>query len=332
MKFLDEAKIYLKAGDGGDGCLSFRREKFIEFGGPDGGAGGAGGSIYALAVKDVNTLIDYRYQQHFKAKKGGNGAGQNKTGKAADDIILRVPVGTQILDDDKFTEIADLTTEGQLVLLVQGGKGGLGNSYFKSSTNQAPRKFQYGAPGEERWVWLKLKLIADVGLVGLPNAGKSTFISAVTNAKAKAENYPFSTLVPLLGMIKFDDKEVVIADIPGLIEDAHLGKGLGDRFLAHVERCSVIIHMVDCSSDDPWHDYQVIRGELAKYDNTLYKKPEVVVLNKIDIVDPERIAEVRKIFSDNTDRDVFLISAATKQGCSELTNHLATFVNKVDEW
>lgn len=332
MKFLDEAKIYLKAGDGGDGCLSFRREKFIEFGGPDGGAGGAGGSIYALAVKDVNTLIDYRYQQHFKAKKGGNGAGQNKTGKAADDIILRVPVGTQILDDDKFTEIADLTTEGQLVLLVQGGKGGLGNSYFKSSTNQAPRKFQYGAPGEERWVWLKLKLIADVGLVGLPNAGKSTFISAVTNAKAKAENYPFSTLVPQLGMIKFDDKEVVIADIPGLIEDAHLGKGLGDRFLAHVERCSVIIHMVDCSSDDPWHDYQVIRGELAKYDNTLYKKPEVVVLNKIDIVEPEQIAEVRKIFSDNTDRDVFLISAATKQGCGELTNHLATFVNKVDEW
>lgn len=332
MKFLDEAKIYLKAGDGGDGCLSFRREKFIEFGGPDGGAGGAGGSIYALAVKDVNTLIDYRYQQHFKAKKGCNGAGQNKTGKAADDIILRVPVGTQILDDDKFTEIADLTTEGQLVLLVQGGKGGLGNSYFKSSTNQAPRKFQYGAPGEERWVWLKLKLIADVGLLGLPNAGKSTFISAVTNAKAKAENYPFSTLVPQLGLIKFDDKEVVIADIPGLIEDAHLGKGLGDRFLAHVERCSVIIHMVDCSTDDPWHDYQVIRGELAKYDNTLYKKPEVVVLNKIDIVEPERIAEVRKIFSDNTDRDVFLISAATKQGCGELTNHLATFVNKVDEW
>lgn len=332
MKFLDEAKIYLKAGDGGDGCLSFRREKFIEFGGPDGGAGGAGGSIYALAVKDVNTLIDYRYQQHFKAKKGGNGAGQNKTGKAADDIILRVPVGTQILDDDKFTEIADLTTEGQLVLLVQGGKGGLGNSYFKSSTNQAPRKFQYGAPGEERWVWLKLKLIADVGLLGLPNAGKSTFISAVTNAKAKAENYPFSTLVPQLGLKKFDDKEVVIADIPGLIEDAHLGKGLGDRFLAHVERCSVIIHMVDCSTDDPWHDYQVIRGELAKYDNTLYKKPEVVVLNKIDIVEPERIAEVRKIFSDNTDRDVFLISAATKQGCGELTNHLATFVNKVDEW
>ena len=196
MKFLDEAKIYLKAGDGGDGCVSFRREKFIEFGGPDGGAGGRGGSIYAIAVNNVNTLIDYRYKQHFKAKKGGNGAGQNKTGKAADDIILKVPVGTQILDDDKFTEIADLTEEGQTVLLAEGGKGGLGNSHFKTSTNQAPRKFQKGAEGAERWIWLKLKIIADIGLVGLPNAGKSTFISAVTNAKAKIEDYPFTTLNP----------------------------------------------------------------------------------------------------------------------------------------
>ena len=332
MKFLDEAKIYLKAGDGGDGCLSFRREKFIEFGGPDGGAGGAGGSIYALAVKDVNTLIDYRYQQHFKAKKGGNGAGQNKTGKAAEDIVLKVPVGTQILDDDKFTEIADLTEEGQLVLLVQGGKGGLGNFYFKSSTNQAPRKFQYGEPGEERWVWLKLKLIADIGLVGLPNAGKSTFISAVTNAKAKIDDYPFSTLTPQLGMIKFDDKELVIADIPGLIEDAHLGKGLGDRFLAHVERCSAILHIVDIAREDPFRDYETIRNELEKYDNTLYKKSEIIALNKSDLVDPQQLKKIKEEFETKTKNKVFIISAATREGCQELVNCLATFVNKIDEW
>ena len=332
MKFLDEAKIYLKAGDGGDGCLSFRREKFIEFGGPDGGAGGNGGSIYALAVNDVNTLIDYRYQQHFKAKKGGNGSGQNKTGKTADDIILKVPVGTQILDDDKFTEIADLTEEGQLILLAQGGRGGLGNSSFKSSTNQAPRKFQYGEPGEERWIWLKLKLIADIGLVGLPNAGKSTFISAVTNAKAKVDDYPFSTLTPQLGMIKFDDKELVIADIPGLIEDAHLGKGLGDKFLAHVERCSAILHIVDVSTEDPLNDYKTIRGELEKYDNTLYKKPEIIALNKSDIVELSRIERLREEFEKESDTEVFVMSAATKQGCNEVINRLAAFKKSSEEW
>ncbi len=332
MKFLDEAKIYLKAGDGGNGCLSFRREKFIEFGGPDGGAGGNGGSIYALAVNDVNTLIDYRYQQHFKAKKGGNGSGQNKTGKAADDIILKVPVGTQILDDDKFTEIADLTEEGQLILLAQGGRGGLGNSSFKSSTNQAPRKFQYGEPGEERWIWLKLKLIADIGLVGLPNAGKSTFISAVTNAKAKVDDYPFSTLTPQLGMIKFDDKELVIADIPGLIEDAHLGKGLGDKFLAHVERCSAILHIVDVSTEDPLNDYKTIRGELEKYDNTLYKKPEIIALNKSDIVELSRIERLREEFEKESDTEVFVMSAATKQGCNEVINRLAAFKKSSEEW
>lgn len=332
MKFLDEAKIYLKAGDGGDGCLSFRREKFIEFGGPDGGAGGNGGSIYAVAVRDVNTLIDYRYQQHFKAKKGGNGSGQNKTGRAAEDIILKVPVGTQILDDDKFTEIADLTEEGQIILLAQGGRGGLGNSYFKSSTNQAPRKFQTGAPGEEKWIWLKLKLIADIGLVGLPNAGKSTFISAVTNAKAKIDDYPFSTLTPQLGMIRFDDKEVIIADIPGLIEDAHLGKGLGDRFLAHVERCSVILHLVDVSREDPLNDYQTIRGELEKYDNTLYKKPEVVALNKVDLADGDYISEMQKLFEDRLNRKVFTISASTQQGCRDLVNYIASFIDKREEW
>lgn len=329
MKFLDEAKIYLKAGDGGDGCLSFRREKFIEFGGPDGGAGGNGGSIYALAVKNVNTLIDYRYQQHFKAKKGGNGAGQNKTGKAADDIILKVPVGTQILDDDKFTEIADLTQEGQKILLVKGGKGGLGNYYFKSSTNQAPRKIQKGELGEERWIWLKLKLIADIGLVGLPNAGKSSFISAVTNLKAKVKDYPFSTLTPQLGIIKFDDKEVVIADIPGLIEDAHLGKGLGDRFLAHVERCSVIFHIIDISSEDPYKNYLIIRNELEKYNNTLYKKPEIIILNKVDLVSDDVIENVKKQFKDK----VFLTSAIINKGCKEPVNYSLSFINKpVEVW
>lgn len=328
MKFLDEAKIYLKAGDGGDGCLSFRREKFIEFGGPDGGAGGAGGSIYALAVKNVNTLIDYRYKQHFKAKKGENGAGQNKTGKSSEDIILKVPVGTQILDDDKFTEIADLIEEGQIVLLAQGGRGGLGNSYFKSSTNQAPRKFQYGEPGEERWVWLKLKLIADIGLVGLPNAGKSTFISAVTNAKAKVEDYPFSTLTPQLGVIKFSDKELVIADIPGLIEGAHLGKGLGDRFLAHVERCEVIIHIIDASTEDPLSNYKLVRNEIEMYGRSLYKKPEVVALNKADIVELGKLNELIKRFKKHHIKNIFAISARTRQGCHELTNHLAQYMQQ----
>ncbi len=332
MKFLDEAKIYLKAGDGGDGCVSFRREKFIEFGGPDGGAGGRGGSIYAIAVNNVNTLIDYRYKQHFKAKKGGNGAGQNKTGKAADDIILKVPVGTQILDDDKFTEIADLTEEGQTVLLAEGGKGGLGNSHFKTSTNQAPRKFQKGEEGAERWIWLKLKIIADIGLVGLPNAGKSTFISAVTNAKAKIENYPFTTLNPQLGMIKFDDKEVVMADIPGLIEDAHLGKGLGDRFLAHVERCSVILHIIDASSDDPIKNYKIIRNEIEKYNNSLYKKPEIIALNKIDITPDEYITDLTKEFSTITKNRVFAISAATHKNCEALVNYAVSFVNKENDW
>ena len=322
MKFLDEAKIYLKAGDGGDGCLSFRREKFIEFGGPDGGAGGSGGSIFALAVRDINTLIDYRYTQHFKARKGGNGAGQNRTGKSSDDIILKVPVGTQILDEDKYTEIADLTNDGDKVLLVKGGRGGLGNSYFKTSTNQAPRKFQYGELGEERWVWLKLKLIADIGLVGMPNAGKSTFISAVTNVKAKIEAYPFSTLTPQLGMIKFYDKELVIADIPGLIEGAHFGKGLGDKFLAHVERCSVILHIVDASQEDPWSNYKTIRAELEKYDGKLYRKPEIIALNKTDICDPILLNNMKTRFENETHKEVYTISAATRTGCDEIVNGL----------
>lgn len=334
MKFLDEAKIYVKAGDGGDGCLSFRREKFIEFGGPDGGMGGHGGSVYAVAVKNVNTLIDYRYQQHFKAKKGGNGEGQNKTGRSSDDIILKVPVGTQILDEDKITEIADMTEEGQVVLLAEGGKGGLGNAHFKSSITQAPRRTTLGIPGEERWVWLKLKLIADIGLVGMPNAGKSSFIRAVTNADAKVGDYPFTTIKPQLGVISFHDKEIVIADIPGLIEDAHMGKGLGDRFLAHVERCSVLLHIVDISTENPIENYKIIRNEIDVYNNTMYKKPEIVVLNKIDLLPPSDLKKISIEFEKYTKNRIYTISAINREGCKNVVNYASTFLLDKDngEW
>lgn len=335
MKFLDEAKVYIKAGDGGDGCLSFRREKFVEFGGPDGGMGGNGGSVYALAVKNVNTLIDYRYQQHFKVKKGGNGEGQNKTGHSSEDIILKVPVGTQILDEDKVTEIADMTEEGQSVLLVEGGKGGLGNAHFKSSITQAPRRTTLGYPGEERWIWLKLKLIADIGLVGMPNAGKSSFIRTVTNAKAKVGNYPFTTLRPQLGVISFHDKEIVVADIPGIIEDAHMGKGLGDRFLAHIERCSVILHLVDVSADNPLENYKLIRNELDIYNNSMYMKPEIIVLNKCDLLQLSDIEKIVEKFRGNIKGEVHAISALNREACREVVNHAATFVKSNytnDEW
>ncbi len=328
MKFLDEAKIYIKAGDGGEGCLSFRREKFIEFGGPDGGDGGRGGSIYAIAVNDVNTLIDYRYQQHFKAKKGGNGAGQNKTGKSGEDIILKIPVGTLILDEDKITEIADMTEPGQKVLLVKGGTGGLGNSHFKTSLNQAPRKTTPGTIGEERWIWLKLKLIADIGLVGMPNAGKSSFIRAVTNAKAKTGDYPFTTIKPQLGMVKLYDKEIIIADIPGIIEDAHIGKGLGDRFLAHIERCAVLLHIIDISADDPLENYLKIRNEINVYNNIMHLKPEIIVLNKCDVVDQNVVNETVGKFQKYSTAKIFTISALQHQGCDEVITYASKFVDK----
>ncbi|MDR1333556.1 MAG: GTPase ObgE [Holosporales bacterium] len=326
MRFLDEAKIYIKAGDGGNGALSFRREKFIEFGGPDGGAGGAGGSIYVVAVSGINTLIDYRYKQHFKAKRGANGAGQNKTGKSSDDVFLKIPVGTQILADDKITEIADLTKDGETVLLACGGRGGLGNAYFKTSTNRAPRKFQTGTPGEERWIWLKLKLIADVGLVGLPNAGKSSFIASVTNAKARVENYPFTTLIPQLGTVKLGNREIVIADIPGLIENAHLGKGLGDKFLAHLERCRTLVHIVDISSDDPRESYLTVRKELRCYSPSLSIKPEIVVLNKIDLVDFDTIARWQNELLEAGAPVVLAMSTATRVGCNDVVTKAASNV------
>lgn len=318
MKFLDRAKIFLKAGDGGDGCLSFRREKFIEFGGPDGGDGGKGGDVIVKGVKDVNTLIDYRYNQHFRAKRGENGMGSNKYGAGGDDLILKVPVGTEVLFEDGETVIVDITEEGQTFVIAKGGEGGRGNNKFKSSTNQAPRRADKGEAGEELWVWLQLKLIADVGLIGLPNAGKSTFLSVTTRAKPKIADYPFTTLIPQLGVIRFDSEEFIIADIPGLIEGAHCGRGLGDRFLAHVERCSSLIHLVDITQENPLEAYKILRNELCSYSNEMGKKTEIVVLNKIDAIDEKEARKIKRKFEKSINNQVFLISAATNSGISEV--------------
>ncbi len=293
MKFLDQCKIYLRSGDGGAGCCSFRREKYIEFGGPDGGNGGRGGDIIFECVDGLNTLIDYRYQQHFKARKGDHGQGRQKTGADAEDIILKVPAGTQVIDDETGDVLLDMIKPGQRQRLLKGGDGGFGNLHFKSSTNRAPRRFDQGWPGEERWVWLRLKLIADAGLVGLPNAGKSTFLAAVSRAKPKIADYPFTTLVPQLGVVRLggekDAREFVVADLPGLIEGAHEGTGLGDRFLGHVERCNVVLHLVDGTEEDPVASYKTIRKELKAYGAGLAEKPEVVGLNKIDALDADAI-------------------------------------------
>jgi len=295
MKFLDEAKIFVKSGDGGAGCVSFRREKFIEFGGPDGGDGGRGGDIVVEAVPNLNTLIDYRYAQHFKARRGYHGSGANRTGPSGPTITLKVPVGTQILDEHKENVLFDMVTPGQTVVLCKGGDGGFGNAHYKTSTNQAPRQKGEGWPGEERWVWIRLKLIADAGLVGLPNAGKSTFLAAVSRAKPKIADYPFTTLKPQLGVVRADNREFVLADIPGLIEGAHEGAGLGDRFLGHVERCGVLIHLVDGTQDDVAGAYKTVRRELVAYGAGLEEKREIVALNKCDALTEEDIAEKVKI-------------------------------------
>jgi GTP-binding protein len=318
MKFLDEAKIHLKAGDGGNGVVAFRREKFIEFGGPDGGNGGRGGDIIAEAVEGLNTLIDYRYAQHFRARKGGDGAGADRTGADAEDVVLKVPVGTVILADDKKTVLADLTRPGQRVVLCRGGDGGFGNAHFKSSTNRAPRKATPGWPGEERSVWLRLKLIADAGLVGLPNAGKSTFLAAVSAAKPKIADYPFTTLHPQLGVVRLSaSEEFVLADIPGLIEGAHEGAGLGDRFLGHIERCAVLLHLVDGSQPDPAKAYRTVRAELAGYGGGLNEKPEIVALNKADAMTPQARASRLKALQRAAGRPVLLISGATGEGVAD---------------
>jgi len=319
MKFLDQAKVYLRSGDGGAGCLSFRREKFIEFGGPDGGNGGRGGDVVVEAVDGLNTLIDYRYQQHFKAKIGGHGMGRDRSGAAGADIVLRVPVGTQVLDEDRETVLADLVQAGQREILCRGGDGGFGNAHFKTSTNRAPRHTIPGWPGEERWVWLRLKLIADAGLVGLPNAGKSTFLAASSRARPKIANYPFTTLSPNLGVVRLTaDSEFVLADIPGLIEGAHEGQGLGDRFLGHVERTRVLLHLVDGTQDDVVGAYHIIRGELEAYGAGLAEKPERVVLNKIDDLTDQEIADKSAALSEAAGQPVALVSAAGGIGVEPL--------------
>jgi GTP-binding protein len=320
MKFLDEAKIFLKSGDGGNGCVAFRREKFIEFGGPSGGDGGRGGDVWIEAVDGLNTLIDYRYQQHFKADRGHHGMGSDRFGAAGADSVLRVPAGTQVLDEDKETILADMVEIGQRVRLLKGGDGGFGNHHFKTSTNRAPRRSDPGWPGEERWIWLRLKLIADAGLVGLPNAGKSTFLAATTAAKPKIADYPFTTLHPNLGVVRSDDHEFVLADIPGLIEGAHEGAGLGDRFLGHVERCGVLLHLVDGTQDDVAEAYRVVREELKAYGGGLAGKPEIVGLNKIDALDKETLALRQKALKAAAGRKAKLVtlSGATGGGVQDV--------------
>lgn len=315
MKFLDQAKIWVKAGDGGNGCVAFRREKFIEFGGPWGGDGGKGGDVIVEAVPNLNTLIDYRYAQHFKAERGEDGKGKEMTGRSGKDLVLKVPVGTEILADDRETVLADLTEAGQRITLCRGGKGGFGNTHYKSSTNRAPRRADPGEPGEERWLWLRLKLIADAGLVGLPNAGKSTFLAATSAARPKIADYPFTTLHPQLGVVRLgDDTEFVLADIPGLIEGAHEGAGLGDRFLGHVERCRVLLHLVDGTLESPTRAYRTVREELVAYGGGLADKPEIVALNKIDAVEPRALAARQRALAKAAGRPVLLVSGATGKG------------------
>lgn len=315
MKFLDQAKIFVKSGDGGAGCVSFRREKYIEFGGPNGGDGGKGGSIYFEAVANLNTLIDFRYTQHFKAKKGQNGMGSDKNGSKAPDIVIKVPVGTEIVAEDGETVLADMVKPGQTYLAAKGGDGGRGNTTFKSSTNQAPRYAEPGWPGEEKWLWLRLKIIADVGLIGMPNAGKSTFLTAVTKARPKIADYPFTTLHPNLGVAWVDGYEMVLADIPGLIEGAHEGIGLGDRFLKHIERCEVFLHLIDITSEDVVKAYRDIRKELELYDRGLVQKPEVVALNKCDALPEEETAAKVRELETAIGKKVYPISAIDQKGC-----------------
>jgi GTPase len=318
MRFLDSAKVFIKSGDGGNGCVSFRREKFIEYGGPNGGDGGRGGDVVAVADESLNTLIDFRYHQHFKAKRGMSGAGQNRTGASGDSIVLTLPVGTQILAEDGETLIADLTEPGQRIVLAKGGDGGFGNARFKTSTNRAPRRADPGWPGEEHWIWLKLKLLADAGLTGLPNAGKSTFLAAVSRARPKIADYPFTTLEPKLGTVVMDDTSFVIADIPGLIEGASEGVGLGDRFLGHIERCATLIHLVDGTAEAPEEAYRIVRDELAAYGHGLAEKPEILCLNKCDALTPEVMAERQARLEETSGGQVHCISGAAKQGIDNI--------------
>ena len=327
MKFLDQVKIYVKAGNGGNGSPSFRREKFIEYGGPDGGDGGKGGSILLRSERNLNTLIDYRFQQHHKAERGENGSGQNRTGRGGDDLFLKVPIGTQVFEEDNKTLIYDFKKEGDEFVVANGGKGGLGNTRFKSSTNRAPKKFTKGAIGEEYTIWLQLKTIADVGIVGLPNAGKSSLLAAITNANPKIANYKFTTLNPNLGVANYDDKEITLADIPGLIEGAHEGIGLGIKFLKHVERCKTLIHLIDITNQDLENTYQQVKNELGSYSKELLKKKEIIVLNKSDLLDESEVKEIMKNFPKNKDSEVMTLSTLEKDSISKIKAKLLSYVS-----
>ncbi len=330
MKFLDLAKIYIKAGDGGDGCIGFRREKFIEFGGPDGGDGGKGGDVWVECVQNLNTLIDYRYQQHFKAERGVNGMGRNRAGANGKDVIIKVPPGTEVLAEDQETVIADLVNPGDRFRIARGGNGGFGNAHFKSATNQAPRHANPGLPGEEFTIWLRLKLIADAGLVGLPNAGKSTFLATVSAAKPKIADYPFTTLHPNLGVVRVGSSDFVLADIPGLIEGAHEGAGLGDRFLGHVERCRVLLHLVDATSENVAEDYRVVRRELKAYSPELAKKKEIVALSKCDALDDATLVERFEALKKAARKKPMTLSAVSGQGVKDALFALVREIEKKD--
>ena len=327
MKFLDQVKIYIKAGNGGDGSPSFRREKYIEFGGPDGGDGGKGGSIILKSEQNLNTLIDFRYQQHHKAQRGSNGSGQNKTGKSGNDLILKVPLGTQVFEEDNKTLLYDFTKMGEKFIAAIGGKGGLGNTRFKSSTNRAPRKYTKGSLGEEFTVWLQLKTIADIGIIGLPNAGKSSLLAAITNANPKIANYQFTTLNPNLGIASYDNKEITIADIPGLVKGAHEGVGLGIQFLKHVERCKTLLHLIDITNGDIKKSYEQVKNELKNYSSELTKKKELIVLNKVDLIDNNTVKEIVKNFTKNKKNEVMTLSTFEKNSISKIKAKLISYVS-----
>ncbi|MAP24777.1 MAG: GTPase ObgE [Rickettsiales bacterium] len=328
MQFLDEAKVYVQSGAGGDGCVSFRREKFIEFGGPDGGDGGRGGDIIFKTVQGLNTLIDFRYQQHFKAERGQNGAGRQRTGRSGKDLILEVPIGTQVIADDKKTLLLDLDKPDMEVVLLKGGHGGKGNIHFKSSVQQAPRRATSGEAFQSMWVWLRLKLIADVGIIGLPNAGKSTFLRTVSGAKPKVADYPFTTLHPQLGVVRMNYDEFVIADIPGLIEGAHQGVGLGTRFLGHIERCRVLLHVIDASAEDVVQSYQTIRHEISSYGFDLEKKDEIIVFNKVDLLSQADVLDKIKELAEHTSAEILPLSTKTNKGVEAVLKKLLEYKNK----
>ncbi len=327
MKFLDQVKIYIKAGDGGSGSPSFRREKFIEFGGPDGGDGGKGGSVILKSERNLNTLIDFRYQQHFKAKRGGDGKGKNQTGRGGENLYLKVPIGTQVFEEDNKTLIFDFKEENEEYVVAVGGKGGFGNTRFKSSTNRAPKKFTKGAKGEDYWIWLQLKTIADVGIIGLPNAGKSSLLAAITSATPKIANYKFTTLNPNLGVAVYDDKEITLADIPGLIEGAHEGVGLGIKFLKHIERCKSLLHMIDITEDDLKKSYSQVRKELKNYNKDLLKKDEIVVLNKIDLLDDKEVKKIKDNFLKKYKVKLTTLSTFNKKSISDIKSKIIKYVS-----